>query len=159
MPQPRRRRRLQGGYSLVELLVVVGIIGAFSLITVPAVLNYQRMAAMKGAVQTFSNDLRRARAMAATTNRNVAVTFNETGYQLGGLRIVRGGRRFDRTITWYGGTDDPITFLPNGTILAVPDEPIVLGSRHELPNNRATYTFRPTGSFTVTLSTEVVPEE
>ncbi|HYO76838.1 MAG TPA: GspH/FimT family pseudopilin [Thermoanaerobaculia bacterium] len=161
MPEPRRRRRLQGGYSLVELLVVVGIIGAFSLITIPAVLNYQRMSAMKGTTRTFANDLRRARAMAANTNRTVSVTFVEGGYQLGGLGLVRGGRRYDRTVELVSeGFSGRITFLPNGTIQNIPDEPtVVLRSRHNLPNNRAAFTFLPTGSFTVALSTEVLEEE
>lgn len=160
MPQPRRRRRLQGGYSLVELLVVVGIIGAFSLITIPSVLNYQRMSVMKGASRTFANDLRRARAMAATKNTNVVVTFIVDGYELGGFdnSVVRGKRRFDRTVMWYPeGFTGSITFLPNGTLQAVP-APVVLGSRHNLPNNRATFTFLPTGSFTVAHSTEVIEE-
>ena len=63
------------GYSLAEILVVVAIVGALSLISVPAFINYQKSAAFKVALRTFTQDVRNARALAIANSYDVRMEF------------------------------------------------------------------------------------
>jgi prepilin-type N-terminal cleavage/methylation domain-containing protein len=65
--------RPSAGYSLTELLVVVTIIGVLSLITIPAFMNFQRASIFKGAMRTFSTDLRGARANAIKRSTDIRI--------------------------------------------------------------------------------------
>jgi prepilin-type N-terminal cleavage/methylation domain-containing protein len=67
-------RRLRG-YSLVEMLVVVGMIGIFSLITVPPILSYMGQIRVRSATRVLNGDLRAARQRAITRNNPVAFSF------------------------------------------------------------------------------------
>jgi prepilin-type N-terminal cleavage/methylation domain-containing protein len=67
--------RPQGGYSLVELLVVVAIIGMLSLVTVPPMLGYMRQIKVRSATRELNTDLRFARQRAITQNNPVAFSF------------------------------------------------------------------------------------
>jgi prepilin-type N-terminal cleavage/methylation domain-containing protein len=71
----RRPFRSQGGYSLVELLVVVAIIGMLSLVTVPPMLGYMRQVKVRSATRQLNTDLRFARQRAITQNNPVAFSF------------------------------------------------------------------------------------
>lgn len=70
-------RMRQSGYTLVEMLVVVAIIGLLSLITVPAFMNFQRANVFRAAMRTFSTDLRNARAVAIQQAFDVKVEIQE----------------------------------------------------------------------------------
>ena len=67
----RPRNNASRGYSLVEILVVVAIIGIMSLVTVPAFLNFQRSNAIKAATRTFTADIRNCRQRAISRNSQV----------------------------------------------------------------------------------------
>jgi prepilin-type N-terminal cleavage/methylation domain-containing protein len=54
----------QAGYSLVEMLTVIAIIGILALVTVPAFMNFYMANKVKTSVRNFSTDLRRVRQMA-----------------------------------------------------------------------------------------------
>jgi len=70
------RHRRAAGYTLVEILIVVAIIGVLSLIAVPAFMNFQRSLAFKSAMRLFSTDLRAARATAIQQSFDVRVHLN-----------------------------------------------------------------------------------
>lgn len=67
--QPRRN----AGFTLAEVLVVVAIIGVLSLITVPAFMNFQRAGIFKGAMRSFSSDLRAARTNAIKRSVDIRI--------------------------------------------------------------------------------------
>lgn len=69
-------RRSSRGYSIVEMLVVVAIIGILSLITVPAFINFQRRNAVRSALRSFTSDIRSYRQHAITKNAYVRVQFS-----------------------------------------------------------------------------------
>lgn len=71
----RTALRSQGGYSLVELLIVVAIIGMLSLVTVPPMLGYMRQMKVRSATRQLNTDLRFARQRAITQNNPVAFSF------------------------------------------------------------------------------------
>lgn len=63
------------GFSLVELLVVISIMGIMMAISVPGLLEWRRNAQFKEAAQLAASTLRRARGQAINLNQNVNVTF------------------------------------------------------------------------------------
>ena len=71
------RHRHSRGFSLVEMLIVVGMIGVLSLVSVPAFMNYQRTAQVRSATRTVAGDLRNCRQLAIT--RNLLVRLEVTG--------------------------------------------------------------------------------
>src|SRR5688572_25646111 len=62
------------GFSMVELMVVVGIIMVLLAVTGPAILNYLRTYRIRGAVQNLTGDLQAARNRAVMKNVNLGVT-------------------------------------------------------------------------------------
>src|SRR5437763_7997603 len=68
-------RTSQSGYSLVEMLMVVAIIGIMSLIVVPNFVQYYRSIKLKTAMRRLANDLRNARQRAVTRNAMVMISY------------------------------------------------------------------------------------
>jgi prepilin-type N-terminal cleavage/methylation domain-containing protein len=71
----RNSRGDSAGYSVVEMLVVVAIIGILSLVTIPAFMNFQRRNAVRSALRSFTSDLRSYRQHSITKNAYVRVQF------------------------------------------------------------------------------------
>lgn len=77
------KRRSSRGYSLVEILVVIAIIGILSLVTVPMFMNFQRRNAVRSALRSFTSDVRSCRQYAITRNAYVRLQFvNDRDYSL-----------------------------------------------------------------------------
>jgi len=57
-------KRSSRGFSLIEILTVLAIIGIMSLITVPLFMNYQRRNQVRSALREFTTTLRKARSEA-----------------------------------------------------------------------------------------------
>lgn len=99
MVSERIRRLDRGGWSLLELLVVVAIIGILAAISIPIFASYWRSAAVRAGSQEMRTALLQAKQLAITRRQNicvqpVAVPFN--GYQFrqntcGGLVIAMPG--------------------------------------------------------------------
>ncbi|HYK03785.1 MAG TPA: GspH/FimT family pseudopilin [Thermoanaerobaculia bacterium] len=151
------------GYSLIELMVVVAIIGIFSLVTIPAMTNFSRMNKVRAAVRELNSDLRAVRTLAITQSAPMTITMytgqDPTDKDLRARYdlpdAVRANRRVKRLddIVYFVGPENgtiTITFLPNGTVqgmVGTTTRTIQLSSEHELPNDDVTITFSPSGSF------------
>lgn len=70
-----KRSRSSGGYSLVEMLVVVAIIGVMSMVSVPMFMNFVRSNKMKSTMRQFMTDLRTSRQRAITENHPTMISF------------------------------------------------------------------------------------
>ena len=68
-------RTAMRGYTLIEILVVVAIIGIMSLVTVPQFVSYQQSSALKGAMRNFNADLRNCRQLAVARYVQVRMEF------------------------------------------------------------------------------------
>jgi prepilin-type N-terminal cleavage/methylation domain-containing protein len=73
--------RSQRGYSLMEMLVVVAIIGILMLVTIPNFITMRKSTIVKGSMRQFTNDLRAARQRAVTQSSFVRVMFVNKGRQ------------------------------------------------------------------------------
>lgn len=69
-------RTAMRGYTLIEILVVVAIIGIMSLVTVPQFVAYQQSSALKGAMRNFNADLRNCRQLAVGRYVQVRMEFS-----------------------------------------------------------------------------------
>jgi prepilin-type N-terminal cleavage/methylation domain-containing protein len=61
------------GYTLVEMLVVVTIIGILSLVSVPAFTTYYRTSKMRTSLRQFTADVRIARTKAISDNTRTSI--------------------------------------------------------------------------------------
>ena len=68
-------KRLANGYSLLELLVALGIILVLSAIALPNINGYRQEAALVGAAQNFKGEFMKARSVATMRNTQTAIRF------------------------------------------------------------------------------------
>lgn len=71
-----RKQAHSAGYSLIEILVVVGIVGIISAFAVPAFVQFQRSLKIKSSLRQFTTDVRSARQAAVTRHAPTKITFN-----------------------------------------------------------------------------------
>lgn len=65
----------QRGFSMMEILFVVAIIGVLMLVTIPNFINMRKSTIVKGGMRQFTNDLRAARQRAVTASSLVRVSY------------------------------------------------------------------------------------
>ncbi len=73
--------RSQKGFSAIELLVVVAIVGIMALIAIPSMLAYWPAATVQGAARDVQGGMTRAKTLAITTRQNVCVQVVAGGYR------------------------------------------------------------------------------
>lgn len=171
-----RKRSSQRGYSLIEALVAVAIIGVVSLVSVPAFMTMYRSSQLKVSIRTVATDLRAARQRAVSKTRPVKITFNTgtsaTTYEIFEANstgqwttgAVRKGTLqpktffLSSTFTDIGTAQDArvkddtdalkdVVFMPTGRIWkATSTNTVVIGTSYPLTPNQYTIEFSPSGS-------------
>lgn len=78
--------RSQKGFSLVELMVVVGILVIVGMVSVPTLVSTYPAYKLKKSARDLCSNLRKARSLAIKLNRDITVAFNisERSYSIDG---------------------------------------------------------------------------
>lgn len=74
--QNRTRATGEGGYTLLELLVVAGLIIVMAAVSIPAITSYVRNYTIRGATQQVAGEIQIARNKAIVKNVNQGVLFS-----------------------------------------------------------------------------------
>ena len=114
------------GFSLPELLVVMGIMGLIMLVSVPNFINFYHSNKVKTSMREFTINLRAARQRAVTRNSITRVTFDtgvgKTRYRV--LESLDGGATWNPTPLMDRNLEEPVYFQDTGfedTEPATPD--------------------------------------
>jgi type II secretory pathway pseudopilin PulG len=70
-------RRYIAGYSLVEQMVVLGLIVLMASVALPNIVGYRQEAALLGVARQFKDEFMRARSVAAKKNTQTAIRFEK----------------------------------------------------------------------------------
>jgi prepilin-type N-terminal cleavage/methylation domain-containing protein len=99
-----RRRGTDGGYSLIELMFVVGIAGVLSAVAMVQIGSSNASLKGDGAMRVVLSQMNQAREMSITQRRYMRVTFDSTANTVSVLREETGGTTTTlSTIPFEGG--------------------------------------------------------
>lgn len=118
----RVRDGQQDGFSLIELMVVLGIVALMAAIAIPAISNRLREPDLRQLTKELTAQLRVAHTLAVATGKPQRIDFNpETRmvhFANGKQRIFPSGTTMTLTTrleTISSDRDATLTFLPNGS--------------------------------------------
>jgi type II secretion system protein H len=83
MTTERHAPRNQPGFTLVEVMVTLGILAIAAALVSPAIMSMAPSMALKSAVQNLYSDIQRAKSLAVKENRDVGVRVGTAGYTVG----------------------------------------------------------------------------
>jgi prepilin-type N-terminal cleavage/methylation domain-containing protein len=121
-PNMSKSRGRESGFTLLEILVVLGIIGVVSAVSIPRILEYVRQSRVRAAAQELGTQVNAARMKAVMKNANFGVVFvvqNATTYWIhveDDLTLPKSGRQSlnmnapDAAQSTRGRLPDGITF-------------------------------------------------
>lgn len=164
-----QRRRGEGGFSLIEMMIVVGVIAITMGVTIPQVIGARRLIRSAGVTRELVGGLRDARQLAISRRRAVTFQYNDATKQ---VRIIDHGidaeglGKSGKTILSAGNYPDttgssvansfsltgggvPATEITYGAPPAAPAAAQTLGDKIKvstLTSQKITLTFQPDGT-------------
>jgi len=108
----------QRGFSLIEVMVVVGIMGVILAIAMPAYSDWRERTAAKTAIDTLAAHLKQARIMAVSENRSVTVVLASGSYTIdstGATPLVVDLGQYSRNLTLAHTGTATFSFGSGGT--------------------------------------------
>ena len=104
------------GFSLVEMLVVIALMGVLLVIAIPNIVQFSSGFKLGGAAREVATDLQYARLLAVKENRDIRVDFSTNSYQVvrvSGGTVVK-SRSFSTDYSNVTLTNVSITFYSRG---------------------------------------------
>ena len=102
------------GFTLVELLTAIAVMGILAAIATPAVERISRSLRIEGSAQALVGDLNRARTEAIKRNTGVELTLvGEHTYRISGVGL----RRLDAEVQFAEGSPDTVRFNGFGSAI------------------------------------------
>jgi type IV fimbrial biogenesis protein FimT len=89
--------RKEAGFTLIEIMIILAVLGILALIGVPRVNNLVGAYRLKGAANLVLADLQNAKMTAIQQNRAIQIYFNSTGYSF--VQTDTGTAIFSRNLT------------------------------------------------------------
>lgn len=143
MLTPASIRKFQGGYSLVEMIIVLALVITGSVVAIPMTMRFVQNARGDSAVVMTSTFIQSARNRAVAERRNIVLTFlSDTRMQMERVEVPSGARTILDTLTlegenefvrmagqpdtpdFYGGADavnftgaEPVMFTSDGSLI------------------------------------------
>jgi len=135
----------RAGFTLVELMIIVSILGVLALITIPSYTSWMPSYQLKGAARDIYSNLQMAKLEAIKRNSDCTVTIN-TGantYNVDPLnRVVSlGDYGSGVTFTKTGDITTTLTFSSHGMATFSPDPPDNIGKVF-ITNRKNSATYR-----------------
>jgi prepilin-type N-terminal cleavage/methylation domain-containing protein len=115
--RPYRTRTTDAGFTLIEILVVLGIIATMAAVALPAIGRYIRVYQIQGATQQVASEVQAARVKAIARNVNSGVTFYI----------------YDRNRYWWAMEDLPVPSPPPSPSAGACPSPGTMGAAWQAP--------------------------
>jgi type IV fimbrial biogenesis protein FimT len=77
-----RKMKNRSGFTILELLIAISIMGTLSAIAIPNMITWRNNAQFNGAVNTLAGDLAVAKQSAIRNNAAVVINFTNAGYTI-----------------------------------------------------------------------------
>lgn len=113
--------RFAAGFTLIELMIVLGIVGIMAVVGIPSFANFIAMRSVKSAAAELYGSLNRARSEAITRNGNVVVSPKSGAWQNGWQVLSPTNAVLDDRNAVGGATisgPTSITYKPSGRLTA-----------------------------------------
>jgi type IV fimbrial biogenesis protein FimT len=102
-----RSLRRPGGFTVIELMVVVAVLGVIAALAAPSFAGYIARTRLNGAANEAFSDLQYTRSEAIQRFTPARITFSSSGYV---IDVPSTGATL-RTVTWTGGTTGSVNMV------------------------------------------------